>query len=153
MIGDESENQPPDWLVTWSNHWRCDPILSSEGDDWWTCEYELVTDESNSEVWIMVHQGVGGDYVTGFERIATNRDAPNTDEVRGYIADVLESIGDELCRGSFTITSPQWLPRNQMEEYLQSASIEQVDSLPLEDWLLREYGELGAGCPETEGVD
>ena len=141
---DGSGMVPPKWLAEWSKGWRSEPLFSMEGDDWWMCECQLVFDEISDEAWIMVYQYLGGDDGVHFKPIATDRGSPKAEEVWGFCVKEIESLGDFSLRGTFTIDSTEWLPKDRVTASLKRTLAKYGEStvggLPLEKWLLREYG-------------
>ena len=136
------EENPPEWLLKWSEDWSADEIFTIDDIDPLIGEYLLVFDESTQEVWAGIHQG---DDVAVFQKIPTDCANPDHEVVCDFFLKKLEEIGDYIVYRNLTVESPEWIPREKMEAFLvaslKTLGQSKLYELTLEEWLEREYPE------------
>lgn len=88
----------------------------------------------------------GADGFGYFEKIIPSGSVLSSDDVCKGVIGFLDSTGDAVLNGNFSIHSRKWLPRDQMKSFMERKMDEckvytagGEKELSLEAWLTREY--------------
>lgn len=136
--------EPPTWLLEWSDFLSWEPLFSIEGLDPLSMSCYLIEDSSSDEFWFC---DMGCDDQPVIMKVPNDSGTPTVEEVCEIALAYLQDAGDSMLYGDLSIESPTWLPRDQMRDFMRKMMEENEvytaggdDELSLESWLDREYG-------------
>jgi len=140
---EELHNKPPEWVLKWMESLSIIWLYTVDLGNVWTME-GIVCDDLHEECWLF---GSGPDEsVIRRGQITVPLQDLTPSIVWPHVVKELNSIGDSVLYGDFTISNTQLVPKTEMENYLkqkmektQLTHLGGEDSPDLSTWLEQNY--------------